>query len=41
MDVTTTQTCRTISQRLKIATVKVAEDGDREKVSLQLTPAGV
>ncbi|MFJ7489670.1 hypothetical protein ACIQZB_00165 [Streptomyces sp. NPDC097727] len=41
VDVTTTQTCRTIAQSLKIATVKVSEDADGEKVSLQLTPAGV
>ncbi|MFJ8852377.1 hypothetical protein [Streptomyces sp. NPDC102437] len=41
VDVTTTQTCRTISQALKIATVKVKEDGDSETISLQLTPAGV
>ncbi|MFF4179732.1 hypothetical protein [Streptomyces sp. NPDC001750] len=41
VDVTTTQTCRTISQALKISTVKVKEDGDSETISLQLTPAGV
>ncbi|MFE5094584.1 hypothetical protein ACFRCI_30590 [Streptomyces sp. NPDC056638] len=41
VDVTTTQTCRTISQSLKIATVKVKEGSDGETVSLQLTPAGV
>ncbi|WP_326768682.1 hypothetical protein OG978_32830 [Streptomyces sp. NBC_01591] len=41
VDVTTTQTCRTISQALKIATVKVKEDSDSETISLQLTPAGV
>ncbi|MFB6872301.1 hypothetical protein [Streptomyces sp. NPDC056323] len=38
---TTTQTCRTISQALKIATVKVKEDSDSETISLQLTPAGM
>ncbi|MFD8820868.1 hypothetical protein ACFV1C_00615 [Streptomyces sp. NPDC059605] len=41
VDVTTTQTCRTIAQALKISTVKVKEDGDSETISLQLTPAGV
>lgn len=41
VDVTTTQTCRTIAQSLKIAAVKVSEDSDDEKVSLQLTPAGM
>ncbi|MFC7791433.1 hypothetical protein [Streptomyces cinereoruber] len=40
LDVTTTATCRTISQSLKILGVKVSEDGDGEKVSVQLTPAG-
>jgi hypothetical protein len=40
LDVTTTSTCRTISQSLKIAAVKVSEDADGETVSLQLTPAG-
>ncbi|MFJ1695649.1 hypothetical protein ACIOHC_10940 [Streptomyces sp. NPDC088252] len=41
VDVTTTQTCRDIAQSLKIAMVKVHEDADGERVSLQLTPAGV
>ncbi|MFI6725263.1 hypothetical protein [Streptomyces atratus] len=41
VDVTTTQTCRTISQSLKIAAVKVKEDSSGETVSVQLTPAGV
>ncbi|MFE3378692.1 hypothetical protein [Streptomyces anulatus] len=40
VDVTTTATCRTISQSLKIVTVKVSEDGDGESVAVQLTPAG-
>lgn len=40
VDVTTTATCRTISQALKIVSVKVTEDGDGETVGVQLTPAG-
>ncbi|MFD4314977.1 hypothetical protein [Streptomyces sp. NPDC058548] len=40
LDVTTTATCRNISQRLKILGLKVVEDATGEKVSVQLTPAG-
>ncbi|GAA2945943.1 MULTISPECIES: hypothetical protein [Streptomyces] len=40
VDVTTTATCRTISQSLKIVGVKVTEDDAGERVSVQLTPAG-
>ncbi|MFG2404287.1 hypothetical protein ACGFR8_08085 [Streptomyces brevispora] len=41
VDVTTTATCRNISQSLKILGVKVTEDGDGEQVKVQLTPAGL
>jgi hypothetical protein len=41
VDVTTTATCRNISQSLKIVGVKVSDTGDGERVSVQLTPAGV
>lgn len=40
VDVTTTATCRTISQSLKLVSVKVSEDGDGETVGVQLTPGG-
>lgn len=41
VDVTTTSTCRTISQSLKIVGLKVTETGSEgERVSVQLTPAG-
>lgn len=40
VDVTTTATCRDISQALKILAVKVTEDGDGEAVAVQLTPTG-
>ncbi|MFI0827306.1 hypothetical protein ACH4Q7_22940 [Streptomyces roseolus] len=40
LDVTTTATCRQIAQSLKILGVRVAETGDGERVSVQLTPAG-
>ncbi|WP_433341749.1 hypothetical protein [Streptomyces sp. CA-253872] len=41
VDVTTTSTCRDISQRLKIQGVKVKETADGESVSVQLAPSGV
>ncbi|WP_371798969.1 hypothetical protein OG963_14095 [Streptomyces sp. NBC_01707] len=40
VDVMTTSTCRNIGQALKILGLKVVEDGDGERVSVQLTPAG-
>lgn len=40
LDVTTTATCRNISQSLKIIGVKVTEKEDGEQVKVQLTPAG-
>lgn len=40
VDVTTTSTCRNISQSLKIQNVKVTEDGSGETVAVQLSPAG-
>ncbi|MDP4501080.1 hypothetical protein [Nonomuraea turcica] len=40
VDVTTTATCRTIGQRLKIAGVKVTENAEGESVQLQLAPTG-
>ncbi|WP_327123603.1 hypothetical protein [Streptomyces sp. NBC_01727] len=40
VDVTTTATCRNISQSLKIVGMKVVEDADGERVTVQLTPAG-
>ncbi|MCM1964827.1 hypothetical protein [Streptomyces sp. G1] len=40
LDVATTRTCRTIAQRLKIVGVKVVEDGDGEKIQVQLAPTG-
>lgn len=41
VDVTTTTTCRDISQRLKIQGVKVKETEAGESVSVQLAPSGV
>ncbi|WP_228980109.1 hypothetical protein [Streptomyces sp. DH12] len=41
VDVTTTATCRTITQALKIIGVKVVENGERESVGVQLAPGGV
>ncbi|MEU7162227.1 hypothetical protein AB0A98_38300 [Streptomyces chrestomyceticus] len=41
VDVTTTATCRNISQSLKIVGVKVTADGNGERVAVQLTTAGV
>ncbi|MFD5788563.1 hypothetical protein ACFWH1_18315 [Streptomyces sp. NPDC127037] len=41
LDVTTTATCRNISQSLKIIGVKVSETASGEQVSVQLTPVGV
>ena len=40
LDVTSTKTCRTVSQRLKIIGVTVVEDGEGEKVQVQLAPTG-
>ncbi|MFF4292078.1 hypothetical protein ACFY0N_00305 [Streptomyces vinaceus] len=40
LDVTSTRTCRKIAQRLKITGLKVVEDGDGEKVQVQLAPTG-
>lgn len=40
LDVTTTATCRKISQSLKIIGLKVTEDESGEQVKVQLTPAG-
>lgn len=40
LDVSSTRTCRKIAQRLKIVGVKVVEDGDGEKVQVQLAPTG-
>jgi hypothetical protein len=40
VDVTTTRTCRTIAQRLKLMSVHVTEDDSGEAVSVQLAPAG-
>lgn len=40
VDVSTTKTCRTIAQRLKIVGLKVQEDGDGEEVKIQLAPTG-
>jgi hypothetical protein len=40
VDVATTATCRTISQRLKITGVRVAETRDGESVQVQLAPTG-
>lgn len=40
LDVATTATCRTISQRLKIASVKVTETGNGESVQVSLAPSG-
>lgn len=40
LDVASTKTCRTIAQRLKIVGLKVIEDGDGEKVQVQLAPTG-
>lgn len=40
LDVTTTVTCRSISQSLKIASVRVTEDQAGETVSVQLVPSG-
>lgn len=41
VDVTTTTTCRGISQSLKIQGLTVKEDADGESVAVQLFPAGV
>jgi hypothetical protein len=41
VDVTTTSTCRTISQSLKIHGVKVTENDRGESVRVQLVPSGV
>ncbi|MEU3040239.1 hypothetical protein ABZ700_04645 [Streptomyces diastaticus] len=41
VDVTTTTTCRTIAQSLKVYGVKVTESGQGESVRVQLVPAGV
>lgn len=41
VDVTTTTTCRTIAQSLKIQGLKVTEDADGESVAVQLFPSGV
>lgn len=41
VDVTTTRTCRTISQSMKLNGLKVTEDGNGETVAVQLAPAGV
>lgn len=40
LDVTTTSTCRTIAQSLKIVGVRVRENSAGESVSVQLAPAG-
>lgn len=40
VDVTTTRTCRTISQSMKLHALKVSEDGDGETVAVTLAPAG-
>lgn len=40
VDVATTTTCRTITQSLKIQSVKVTEKDSGESVSVQLAPAG-
>jgi hypothetical protein len=40
VDVTTTATCRTISQSMKIHSLKVTEDGSGETVAVTLAPAG-
>ncbi|KAA9379600.1 hypothetical protein F5972_08060 [Microbispora cellulosiformans] len=40
VDVTSTRTCRVITQSLKIMTVRVMENGSGETVSVQLAPAG-
>lgn len=40
LDVTTTRTCRTIAQSLKIVGVRVTENAAGESVSVQLAPAG-
>lgn len=40
VDVSTTKTCRTLAQRLKIVGVTVTEDGDSESVKIQLAPTG-
>jgi hypothetical protein len=41
VDVTTTSTCRTISQSLKVQGLKVSETAEGESVSVQLFPSGV
>lgn len=41
VDVTTTATCRTITQSLKIIGVKVVESGQGESVGVTLAPGGV
>ncbi|KPI33258.1 hypothetical protein OV450_1346 [Actinobacteria bacterium OV450] len=40
LDITSTLTCRKIAQRMKITGVKVQEDGDGERVQVQLAPTG-
>lgn len=40
VDVATTQTCRTVAQRLKITGVRVTENATGESVQLQLAPTG-
>ncbi|MET7809732.1 hypothetical protein ABZT26_02595 [Streptomyces sp. NPDC005395] len=41
VDVTSTRTCRTISQSMKINGIKVTEDASGETVAVHLAPAGV
>ncbi|MFC8466013.1 hypothetical protein [Streptomyces sp. NPDC057250] len=40
LDIASTRTCRTVTQRLKIIGVKVIEDGQGEKVQVQVAPVG-
>lgn len=40
LDVTSSQTCRGIAQRMKIAGITVSEDGEGESVQVQLAPSG-
>lgn len=41
LDVTTTQTCRTVSQSLRILGMRVRDSDDGEQIGLQLSPAGL
>jgi len=40
LDISTTQTCRTVHQRMKISAVKVTEDGQGESVQISLSQTG-